>query len=47
MIDMNLKTGYCPICDETFRVYSDGIMDSCPYCGHHIMLHEADKDEKE
>lgn len=44
---MNLKFGYCPICDVTLRVYSDDIMDSCPYCGHHIMLHEADKDEKE
>ena len=38
---MELKTGYCPICDETIKVYSDDSMCNCPICGHHIALHKS------
>lgn len=39
---MKTKIGYCPVCDEEFIVYSDCVMCSCPYCGHHMMLHDGD-----
>ena len=36
------KVGYCPICDDNILVYSNDSMCSCPYCGHHIVLHKEE-----
>ena len=42
---MKLKAGYCPICDDMLKVYSDKSMCHCPVCGHDIALHEIDEDD--
>jgi calcineurin-like phosphoesterase family protein len=42
---MGFKTGYCPICDTTIKIYSNDSMDNCHVCGHHIVLHDASEFE--
>lgn len=39
---MELKFGYCPICDKTIQVYSSDSMCNCSDCGHHIVLYKED-----
>lgn len=43
--EVELKTGYCPNCDKTIEIHSDSSMCSCPVCGHHIVLHGANKED--
>ena len=40
---MEIKSGYCPICDKEIIVCSSDIMCNCPDCGHHIVLHNENK----
>ena len=42
---MKLKAGFCPICDELVRVYTDDSSCECPDCGHHIAVAEVDEDD--
>jgi hypothetical protein len=38
---MDLKIGYCPICDQTIKAFSYLNSCECPDCGHHIALHKT------
>ena len=38
--ELTAKSGYCPICDEVFEVYSRHSMCYCPTCGHDVVLHK-------
>ena len=40
--ELELRTGYCPICDKDVEVRSDDSMCHCPECGHHIVLHREE-----
>ena len=42
---MDLKHGYCPICNKFFRFFTDDVFRACPDCGHHVMLHEQEVDD--
>ena len=45
---LELKTGYCPICDRVVRVLTNVSATKCSICGHHISLHrEETKDVQE
>lgn len=37
-MDEELRTGYCPLCDKHFRVWSNDSHGHCPDCGHHVVL---------
>ena len=38
--NMELKTGYCPICDKDIDIRTDLSMANCPECGHHLVMRE-------
>lgn len=37
---MEVKEGYCPLCDMTFEFYTESFIDHCPLCNHHLSLHQ-------
>lgn len=42
MVDEELRTCYCPICDKHFEIHSNDSGGSCPDCGHHVVLHKVE-----
>lgn len=36
---VEVKEGYCPLCDMTFEFYTEGFIEYCPLCNHHLCLH--------
>ena len=37
---IEIKEGYCPLCDMTFEFYTEDFMAYCPLCNHHLSLHQ-------
>lgn len=36
---IEVKEGYCPLCDMTFEFYTESFIGHCPHCNHHLSLH--------
>lgn len=42
---LEIRTCYCPICDNHFEIRSNDSQGNCPACGHHVVLHGLEVDD--